>query len=201
MPVEQPGGRFPDLQFPPCEATVRHALLRSLSTCGGRAASGIATAAGSAVGRSWSGSRSRAGGTRPAGGGAVRGVDDRALVLPGAGGAAGPGGGIAPPTARRCRTRAGDVSGADRRAARSVPSPSVVVRAAPPAARAVDGRRAAYSKTASGSSRLSDPSKSIAVRLSAATAPSIALVCTVNASIADCTRALPVGLPSPICWS
>ena len=66
---------------------------------------------------------------------------------------------------------------------------------------AADRRENAYSNTASGSSRLSEPSKSMAARLSAATAPSIALVCAVSASIAACTRALPAGLPSPICWS
>ena len=64
-----------------------------------------------------------------------------------------------------------------------------------------DRRESAYSKTASGSSRLSEPSKSIAASSSAATAPSIALVCEVSASIAACTRALPAAFPSPICWS
>ena len=71
----------------------------------------------------------------------------------------------------------------------------------PAAAGSVDGRRAAYSKTASGSSRLSDPSKSIAARFNAATAPSIAPVCAVSASIAACTRALPAALSGPIIWS
>ncbi len=70
---------------------------------------------------------------------------------------------------------------------------------APP--RAEGNRHSTYWNTASGLSRLSEPSNAKVPRSSAPTTFSIVLVCSSRASIAACTRALPLGLSSPIIWS
>ena len=62
-------------------------------------------------------------------------------------------------------------------------------------------RSYSYSNTASGLSRLSEPSTSIASRPRAATTCSMVRVCSVSRSIAACTTALPSAFPSPSIWS
>ena len=61
--------------------------------------------------------------------------------------------------------------------------------------------RIAYWNTASGLSRLSDPSKAIASSDSAETARSIDRVCAISASIAPITSASPAALPVASIWS
>ena len=61
--------------------------------------------------------------------------------------------------------------------------------------------RIAYWNTASGLSRLSEPSKAIASSDSAETARSIERVCATSASIAPITSASPAALPVASIWS
>lgn len=75
----------------------------------------------------------------------------------------------------------------------------------PPAARMSrqrdEGRAEPHSNTASGSSRLSEPSMVTPERSSAAITRSSERVCATSPSITACTAALPAALPSPIIWS
>ena len=156
----------------------------------------------------------RSGALRPvsrrkaAGGGGAG--DSLASPLPRAGGAGGGWGGSAPTAATRsgrkmplrlvCRKRPSGRCGAGGAISPPAPRPAAAVgprtrraTAAPP--------RPGYLKTASGSSRLSEPSNAIFSSPSEATTFSIERVCAVSASIAAWTRALPSLLPSPIIWS
>ena len=67
----------------------------------------------------------------------------------------------------------------------------------PPPLPARDGG-AFYSNTASGSSRLSEPSKARARKPSAGAMRPISAVCATSASMTACTSAFPSSLPSPI---
>ena len=114
---------------------------------GGRTSSGLAAAQGAAAGGAGAAGGAQLGaslGRRP---GAVLRVHGGALVLPGAGSAPGPGESPAAAAARRRGTRAVNVAGADRRAARSVQGPSLVVGPAPLRQSAGAGRRRARARS------------------------------------------------------
>ena len=99
---------------------------------GRRAASDLAAAQGAVAGGAGAAGAAELGASDERRPGALLGLDDRALVLPGAVGAPGSGQGLAPAGADRCRPRAEDVAAARRGFARSVRGPPVLVGAAAP---------------------------------------------------------------------
>ena len=88
-----------------------------------------------------------------------------------------------------------------RRARAGTPPPPRGRSSAPASLRSVSWFGDDYSNTFSGSSRLSEPSTSIAARPKAATTCSMVRVCSVSRSIAACTTALPAGFSAPSIWS
>ena len=114
------------------ERTGRQGRLGAASLRRRRPAPGVAAAEGTAAGRARTAVAAGLGASRQARQGAVLGLDDRALVLPGAVGRAGSGPCAAPSGAKRCRTCAARLAPADGGAARPVQGASLVVGSAPP---------------------------------------------------------------------
>ena len=114
---------------------------------GGTAASGLAAAQGAVAGGAGAAGAAELGTSPRRRPGALLGLDDRAVVLPGAVGAPGSGQGPAPAGADRCRPRAEDVAVADRGAARSIQGAPVLVGATPPRQPAGAGRSRSLSRT------------------------------------------------------
>ena len=122
------------------ERTGRQGRLGAAALRRRRPAPGVAAAEGAAAGRAGTAVAAGLGASRQARQGAVLGLDDRALVLPGAVGRAGSGPGAAPAGAKRCRTCAPRLAPSDGGAARPVQGASLVVGPAPPRQPSCAGR-------------------------------------------------------------
>ena len=95
----------------------------------------------------------------------------------------------------------GAVTAAIRAASSAVRGTGDAASAAAGSSSRASANRIAYWNTASGLSRLSEPSKAIASSESAETARSIERVCAISASIAPITSASPSALPVASIWS
>ena len=122
------------------ERTGRQGRLGAAALRRRRPAPGVAAAEGAAAGRARAAVAAGLGASRQARQGAVLGLDDRALVLPGAVGRAGSGPGAAPSGAKRRRPHAARLGPADGGASRPVQGASLVVGPAPPRQPSCAGR-------------------------------------------------------------
>ena len=129
------------------ERTGRQGRLGASALRRRRPAPGVAAAERAAAGRARTAVAAGLGASRQGRQGAVLGLDDRALVLPGAVGRAGSGPGAAPAGAERCRSCAARLALADGDIARPVQGASLVVGPAPPRQPSCAGRGRRLART------------------------------------------------------